>query len=131
MVFVIRFVFVLSVGLLISGCQAIREYNYLAKETLDYRDKKITSVVTTKGDILHYDIAGARYIVDVTDTTMVRKVIGFSIENKPLSTPIENILEINCESRELDGGGTGLLILSAGGVALLLIFAAIFSAGIH
>ena len=126
-----RFIMILVVGLWISGCQTIREYNYLANETLDYRDKKITSIVTKKGDIVYYDIAGARYIVDVQDTTMERKVIGFNIENRPVSTPIEQILEITCEARELDGGGTGLLVVTAAGVLLLAIAAFAVGSIVH
>ncbi len=118
-----RFAFLLLLSGWIVGCQSTREFNYLVSETLDFRDKKITSIVTKKGDVIYYDIAGARYVVDVKDTTMERKVIGFSIENKPTSTPLENILEINCESRETDGAGTGLAVLAGAGVVLLVLFA--------
>lgn len=118
---------VFVVTLCIAGCQSIREHHYLANETLDYRDKKITSIVTKKGVVVYYDIAGARYVVDVNDTSFVRKVIGFSVESRPISTPIEDILEINCEVREYDGAGTFLTILSAGGLVLLLIILSAFS----
>jgi hypothetical protein len=126
-----RFIVILIVGLWTAGCQTVREYNYLANETLDYRDKKITSIVTKKGDVVNYDIAGARYIVDVRDTTMERKVIGFNIENRPISMPIEQILEISCEARELDGGGTGLLVVTAAGVLLLAIAAFAVGSIVH
>ena len=123
----LRFLIVIIAVLWLGGCHTIREYNYLAKETLDYRDKKITSIVTNKGDVIYYDVAGARYIVDVKDTIVSRKVIGFNLENRPISTPAEDILEISCESRELDAPGTGLSILGAAAVILLAVLAAAFS----
>lgn len=127
-----RFVVFLVIGFSIVGCQSTKEYNYLVGESLDFRDKKITSIVTKKGDIIYYDIGGARYVVDVKDTTMERKVIGFSIENKPTSTPLEHILEVTCESRETDGAGTGLAVLAGAGVVLLVLFAiALSSYSIH
>lgn len=123
----LRILIVIIAGFWIAGCHTTREYNYLAKETQDYRDKKITSIVTNKGDVIYYDVAGARYIVDVKDTTVSRKVIGFNFENKPISTPIEDILEISCEARELDAPGTGLTILAGGAILLLAVLAAAFS----
>ena len=127
-----RFVILLVISSSIVGCQSTREYNYLVGESLDFRDKKITSIVTKNGNVIYYDIGGARYVVDVRDTTMERKVIGFSIENKPTSTPLESILEITCESRETDGAGTGLAVLAGAGVVLLVLLGALLSSvGAH
>ena len=119
----IRFGIFLLLSCWITACQSTREYNYLVNETLDFRDKKITSIVTKKGEVIYYDIGGARYIVDVKDTTIERKVVGYSLENRPTSIPLENILEINCESRETDASGTGLAVLAGAGVVLLVLFA--------
>lgn len=117
--------------LLIVGCMTVQHFHYIADETLEYRDKKITSIVRKDGEHIVYDVSGARYIVEPRDSAWVRRIIGYDIMNRPTSTPIEEVLEINCQNKEFNTPGTALGVLAVSGLISVILVAAAFSGGIH
>ena len=110
-----------------NGCKISREFNYVAKETSTFHNKKIVSVTLLTGESLRYDNAGGRYYEEKKDTGIVKKIVGFDRADQPLNVDLNRILEVKCQVSENNDVGTAFVVLLSIGIGILVLGILIFS----
>ncbi len=109
------------------GCQSTKEYSYVASDTNKFRDKKISTITMKDGSIRSYNDIGGTFYEERTDSTISRNIVGLDANNELLSVNLNNVLEVQCLTKQSDVPATVLLALAGTAVLLFVGFIVVFS----
>lgn len=107
---------------LVLGCQTTRETWMVASRPTAYRGVRITAVTLRDGTRRDFDEFGGMLFEDTSGAVSIHKIIGFDPKKKPQTLDISNVLEVCATERQADTGGTLLIVIIAGALALTIGF---------